>query len=109
MPYLVGKSEKQERLIARLDREFVACARRYNLPLGDFPPVENYQRMLREVKDLSDFKKLDKNLVYEMDRVLTHDIPLLLQRATASGSGHGSPQGSHAQGGAVPPQPPGPR
>jgi hypothetical protein len=38
--------------------------------------------MLSEVKDISDFKKLDKNLVYEMDKVLTHDIPMLLQKAT---------------------------
>ena len=82
MPYVIGKAEKQKKLLDRLDREFLACARRYNLPLGDFPPVEQYRKMLREIKDISDFKKLDKNLVYEMDRVLTHDIPLLLQKAT---------------------------
>ena len=39
---------------------------------------------LPQVKDISAFKKLDKNLVAEMDRVLTHDIPLLLQKATPS-------------------------
>ena len=86
MPYMMGKSEKQKRLISRLDREFVACARRYNLPLGDFPPVEKYRKMLSEIKDISDFKRLDKNLVYEMDKVLTHDIPALLQKATGGGS-----------------------
>lgn len=32
------------------------------------------------MKDISDFKRLDKNLVYEMDKVLTHDIPKLLQK-----------------------------
>ncbi|KAJ1408132.1 P-loop containing nucleoside triphosphate hydrolase protein [Ochromonadaceae sp. CCMP2298] len=84
MPYVIGKSEKQKRLLGRLDKEFLACARRYNLPLGDFPPVEQYRKMLSEIKDISDFKKLDKNLVAEMDRVLTHDIPLLLQRATST-------------------------
>jgi EH domain-containing protein 1 len=84
MPYIVGKSETQRRLLDRLDREFIACARRYNLPLGDFPNVDQYRRMLTEVKDISEFKKLDKSLVYEMDRVLTHDIPLLLQRASYS-------------------------
>ena len=82
MPYVIGKSDKQRRLLDRLDKEFVACARRYNLPLGDFPNVEVYRRMLREIKDISEFKRLDKNMVYEMDRVLTHDIPLLLQKAT---------------------------
>jgi len=81
MPYVMGKSEKQARLLDRLEREFVACARRYNLPLGDFPNVNQYRKMLSEIKDISDFKKLDKSLVVEMDRVLTHDIPLLLQKA----------------------------
>jgi len=83
MPYLVGKSEKQKRLLGRLENEFLACARRYNLPLGDFPNVEQYRRMLSEVKDISDFKKLDKSMVADMDKVLTHDIPLLLQKATS--------------------------
>jgi EH domain-containing protein 1 len=90
MPYMVGKADRQKRLIANLEREFLACARRYGLPLGDFPPVQKYQKMLSEIKDISDFKRLDKNLVYEMDRVLTHDIPLLLQKATAQNSKKGS-------------------
>jgi len=42
MPYVVGKAEKQAQLLDRLDMEFVACARRYNLPLGDFPNVDQY-------------------------------------------------------------------
>lgn len=84
MPYVVGKSEKQKRLLDRLDKEFLACARRYNLPLGDFPNVDKYRKMLGEIKDISDFKRLDKNLVYEMDKVLTVDIPLLLKKATPS-------------------------
>ena len=81
MPYVIGRSEKQKRLVDRLDKEFIACARRYNLPLGDFPNVDQYRKMLSELKDISDFKRLDKNLVYEMDRVMTHDIPMLLQKA----------------------------
>ena len=36
-------------------REFIACARRYGLPLGDFPPVDKYRAMLREVSILSIF------------------------------------------------------
>ena len=39
--------------------------------IGDFPNVELYRKILRETKDISAFKKLDKNLVYEMDKVLT--------------------------------------
>ena len=52
MPYVIGKSEKQKKLLDRLDREFLACARRYNLPLGDFPNVDQYRKMLREVGDV---------------------------------------------------------
>lgn len=80
MPLIMGKSEKQEELLQRLDKVFLECARRYNLPLGDFPPVDAYRKMLREVKDISSFKKLDKNLVYSMDKCLTEDIPMLLQK-----------------------------
>jgi EH domain-containing protein 1 len=82
MPYILGKSEKQNRLLDRLESEFAACARRYNLPIGDFPDVDQYRRMLREVKDISDFKRLDKTLIFEMDKVLTEDIPKLLQRVS---------------------------
>lgn len=82
MPYMIGKSEKQKRLLDRLDKEFMACARRYNLPLGDFPNVDQYRKMLSEIKDIGGFKKLDKHLIHEMDKVLTQDIPLLLSRAT---------------------------
>ena len=86
MPYVIGKAEKQKKLLDRLDKEFVACARRYNLLLGDFSNVDKYRKMLREIKDISDFKKLDKSMVHEMDKVLTHDIPMLLQKATSSRS-----------------------
>lgn len=86
MPYIMGKSEKQKKLLDRLEQEFIACARRYNLPIGDFPNVEIYRKMLSEIKDISDFKKLDKSMVQEMDRVLMMDIPLLLQKATIPNS-----------------------
>jgi hypothetical protein len=81
MPYIMGKVEKQQQLLDRLEREFIACARRYNLPIGDFPDVDHYRRILSEIKDISDFKKLDKSMVLEMDKVMTHDIPKLLQKA----------------------------
>ena len=57
---------------------------RYNLPWGDFPSVDKYRAMLTEVKSLvSEFKKLDKSMIHEMDKVMTFDIPRLLQAATA--------------------------
>jgi len=81
LPYTFGKREKQQRLINRLDREFVMCARRYELPKGDFPPLEPFRQALLEIKDLSEFSKLDKRMVKEMEKVFSVDIPELLERA----------------------------
>jgi len=81
LPYTWGKREKQRRLIDRLDRELVMCARRYELPRGDFPNVGPLRTALLEIKDLSAFPKLDKKMVREMDKVFSHDIPELLEKA----------------------------
>jgi EH domain-containing protein 1 len=81
LPYTWGKKEKQKRLIGRLESEFMAAARRYSLPKGDFPPLEPMRQALSEIKDLSEFPKLDKKLVREMDRVFAVDIPDLLEKA----------------------------
>jgi len=81
LPYTWGKREKQRKLIDRLEREFVMCARRYELPKGDFPPLAAFKQALLEVKDLSSFQKLDKRMVKEMDKVFSVDIPELLQKA----------------------------
>ena len=81
LPYTWGRKEKQRRLVGRLEQEFVAAARRYSLPKGDFPPLEPMRQALMEIKDLSEFPKLDKRLVREMDKVFSEDIPNLLERA----------------------------
>lgn len=46
--------------------------------------MAKYRDMLTEVKDfLSEFKKLDKKMIREMDEVMTVDIPRLLGAATS--------------------------
>lgn len=82
MPYTPwSKKEKQKKLIGRLETEFMAAARRYGLPKGDFPALEPMRRALYEIKDLGEFPKLDKKLVREMDKVFSVDVPELLERA----------------------------
>jgi len=81
LPYTFGKREKQARLVHNLEKELIMCARRYELPRGDFPPVEPLRQALLEIKDLSEFPKLDKKMVTEMDKVFSVDIPGLLQKA----------------------------
>ena len=83
-----SRKDKQRRLIARLESEFLACARRYGLPRGDFPSVEPFRQALYEIKDLGEFQKLDKKLVKEMDKVFSKDIPDLLERAKQNDDRH---------------------
>jgi hypothetical protein len=84
MPYTWGKKEKQRKLIDRLEREFAMCARRYELPKGDFPLIAPFRTALLEIKDLGSFQKLDKNMVRNMDRIFSEEIPELLQKARQS-------------------------
>lgn len=81
LPYTWGKREKQAKLIRSLEREFTMCARRYELPKGDFPPLGPFRQCLLEIKDLSEFAKLDKKMVKEMDKVFSVDIPDLLEKS----------------------------
>lgn len=81
LPYTWGKRDKQKRLIGRLESEMMAAARRYGLPKGDFPAIEPFRQALLEIRDLSEFPKLDKKQVREMDKVFSVDIPDLLEKA----------------------------
>eukprot|EP00957_Ditylum_brightwellii_P183196 13954140-Ditylum_brightwellii.AAC.1 len=51
------------------------CARQYESLHGGFPPLESFCQVLLEIKDLSEFPKLDKKMVREMDKVFNMDIP----------------------------------
>lgn len=81
LPYTFGKKEKQQWLISRLDKELTMCAKRYELPEGDFPPLELLREALSNIKDLSEFPKLDKRLIKEMDKVFSSEIPEMLKKA----------------------------
>lgn len=48
--------------------------------------VEKFRRSLREIKDISKFKSLDKSLVHEMDKVFSGDIPKLMEKAARPGN-----------------------
>ena len=86
LPYTAwGRKEKQRKLIDRLEREFLMCARRYELPRGDFPAIVPFRQALMEIKDLTEVSKLDKRMVKEMDKVFSVDIPDLLQKAKLPG------------------------
>ena len=48
----------------------MACARRYNLPLGDFPNVDQYRKMLREVRGEKEERRKGKAKSREMRRIV---------------------------------------
>ncbi len=56
--------------------------------MGDFPDLNKFRARLREVKDLRRFPKLDKSMVYEMEKVFSVDIPRLLTKASTSSHKH---------------------
>lgn len=55
---------------------------RYASAVGDFPNVNKMRASLREIKDLRDVPRLNKNLIFDMDKMFTADIPRLLESAS---------------------------
>jgi len=78
MPAMFGKQKEQNRLIDNLPAIYSDVAKKYNVPLGDFPHPEVMQNKLREY-DFSKFQKLDKVKMEKLEVFLTQDIPNLLK------------------------------
>eukprot|EP00889_Picochlorum_renovo_P007765 jgi/Picre1/34795/NNA_002261.t1 len=77
IPYF-GQKKAQAKLLARLQEEFIPRQREYHLHPGDFPDVERYREILSAF-DISKFPKLDKNVMRQIEEVLTTDIPNLVR------------------------------
>jgi hypothetical protein len=79
MPVLMGKERKQEELLNDLPGVFRSVMKRYNLAPGDFPDLEQYRARLREEMDFSKFPKLKPQIMEQVESVLAHDIPRLME------------------------------
>eukprot|EP01103_Thecamoeba_quadrilineata_P002386 TRINITY_DN1234_c0_g1_i1.p1 TRINITY_DN1234_c0_g1~~TRINITY_DN1234_c0_g1_i1.p1 ORF type:complete len:518 (-),score=85.82 TRINITY_DN1234_c0_g1_i1:17-1570(-) len=77
MPMLFGKESKKEELIKGLDKEFKKIQAQYNLPPGDFPPIERFRATLKS-QDIDTFPKFDVKYVTLLDEVLVKDIGELI-------------------------------
>ena len=73
-----AQEKKQAKLLANLADEFFEVMRQHRLPQGDFPPLKRFQQVAETFK-FSEFPKVDQKLMDAMDRVLSVDIPQLLQ------------------------------
>ena len=78
MPYF-GQKKAQQRLLDRLQDEFVAVQREHHLHPGDFPDVQRYREILSAF-DLSKFPKLEKGVLASIDQVLSEDVPGLMRK-----------------------------
>jgi GTP-binding protein EngB required for normal cell division len=79
MPSVFGKDSKKQTLISGLAEEFKKVHIKYNLPVGDFPPVQRMQEKL-ENYDFNKLPKLNEKMLAEMDAVLSEDIPRLMKQ-----------------------------
>jgi EH domain-containing protein 1 len=78
MPAMMGKEKKQKKLIADLPNVFRSIMKKHGLSAGDFPDINKFSEKLAETK-FAEFATLSEKKLEELDRVLNHDIPTLMQ------------------------------
>ncbi|XP_017430419.1 EH domain-containing protein 1-like isoform X1 [Vigna angularis] len=78
MPFMIGKSTAQQRLIDNLADEFRKVQREFHLPPGDFPNVEDFRERLSGY-NIDKFAKFKPKMIQAVDDMLAYDIPNLLK------------------------------
>jgi hypothetical protein len=78
MPYLWGHDHIQGKLIANLEKIYVEVRHNYNLPEGDFPPLEEFKAKL-QLTDFRQFPKLERKVLIQLKDMLTYDIPSIFK------------------------------
>jgi hypothetical protein len=79
MPYLWGYDDTtQTKLISNLEKIYVEVRHLYNLPEGDFPPLEEFQGKLQS-SNFKQFPKLDRKDLMNLKEMLTNDIPTIFR------------------------------
>eukprot|EP00004_Rigifila_ramosa_P011491 TRINITY_DN2462_c0_g1_i1.p1 TRINITY_DN2462_c0_g1~~TRINITY_DN2462_c0_g1_i1.p1 ORF type:complete len:498 (+),score=100.06 TRINITY_DN2462_c0_g1_i1:154-1647(+) len=85
MPFMFGKDSKQKELIDKLDDVYRKVQHQYQLPMGDFPDIDQFRERLR-LNDLSTFPKLDPAQMAMFESALSQDIPRLMQKFPVTGA-----------------------
>lgn len=95
MPLLFGKEAQQKVLIASLDQIYLEVQRTYNLPAGDFPPLDEFRSNLM-LCHFSKFPPADREVLTELKDMLSTDIPKIFKQiagiASRPGAGGGGDQ-----------------
>lgn len=79
MPTLFGKEKAQKKMLDELEDVFKQVQREHHLPPGDFPDVNRFREIL-SAYDFTTFPKLTKQMVQQIDNVLTIDVPNLVKQ-----------------------------
>jgi len=79
MPSMFGRDKAQKKLLDDLPTHFHQVMREHHLPAGDFPDPARFAEILSAF-DLSAFPKLTKEMLKQIDNVLSIDIPNLVKQ-----------------------------
>ena len=83
MPYLWGQEARQNYLIEHLDEVFATVREKYRLAEGDFPNVDDFRAKLRSASDFSKFPPTSKEVLEQLQNLLTVDIPRVVNHVSA--------------------------
>ncbi|PVV01772.1 hypothetical protein BB560_003797 [Smittium megazygosporum] len=89
MPTMFGKNKKAKNLIFSLRDIFITIQNKHGLSPGDFPVVDDYQKILYGC-DLSLFKRLDTKYIEAADNALSNDFSKLMNKFPARFMGGGN-------------------
>ena len=78
MPAVFGKEKKKQELIENLKDVYDEVSQKYSISLGDFPNIEQMKEKLAFV-DWSKFRAIDKGLLSNVQRMLSKEVPVLMQ------------------------------
>ncbi|KAL6763258.1 P-loop containing nucleoside triphosphate hydrolase protein [Haematococcus lacustris] len=79
MPSMFGKEAAQKKLLQDLPAQFTQVMREHHLPQGDFPDPARFGEIMGAF-DLLAFPKLTKEMLKQIDNVLSVDIPNLVKQ-----------------------------
>ena len=74
---MIGKNNKKEELLRKLEKVFQAVETENKIPRSDFPDLEKMRKTLTQ-HDFSKFNSFDQKLVDKVDKMLTEEIPRLM-------------------------------
>ncbi|KAI9908939.1 hypothetical protein PsorP6_014707 [Peronosclerospora sorghi] len=77
MPSLFGVEKKQRELLDNMAETFQEVQRKYHLPPGDFPTLDEFVRQCADRK-FTKFPTLKSRELQDIDDMLTKDIPALM-------------------------------